>query len=90
MINRYTMHHVQYQWACLTASEHVVHISSVNQMIRHDTISILIPSDTIFADILKIIRYRSMSIDIMILYTNLMILYTYLNAILTKKCNQNI
>ncbi len=63
-------------------------------MIRYNTISILIPSDTIFADMLKkfynTIRYRSISIEIMILFTNLMILYTFINAILTHKCNQNI
>ncbi len=51
-------------------------VRGVNRMVRHDSISILILSDTIFADISKnytiqeyIDRYRSISIDIMILYT---------------------
>ncbi len=41
-------------------------------MVRHDTISILIPSDTIFADTLKnttIREYIDRYFDIIILYT---------------------
>ncbi len=46
----------------------------VNRMVCHDTILILIPSDTIFANTSKIIRYNFNSIqeyidiDIMIIY----------------------
>ncbi len=59
-------------------------------MVRHDSISILIPSDTIFADPSNytIQEYIDRYIDIII------ILYTYFKQLstflLTHKCNQNI
>ncbi len=68
-----------------------VKIRAVNRMVRHDTISILIPSDTIFADTSKnyTIRYRSINS-----YIDIIILYTYFKQpstfSLAHKCNQNI
>ncbi len=69
-------------------------IRGVNQMVRHDTISILIPSDMIFADTSKnsMIRLRFDSIQEYIdRYIDIMILYTYFKQpstfLLTHKCN---
>ncbi len=70
-------------------------------MVRHtsifDTISILILSDTIFADTSKklydTIRFDSIE-EYIDLYIDIIILYTYFKQpstfLLTHKCNQNI
>ncbi len=50
----------------------------VNRMVCHDTILILIPSDTIFADTSKIIRYNFDSIqEYMDQYIDILILYLF-------------
>ncbi len=74
-----------------SASKNSIETRGVNRMVRHDTISILVPSDTIFADssILfdSIQEYIDRYIDIIILYTYFKQPSTFL---LTHKCNQNI
>ncbi len=57
-------------------------------MVRHDSISILIPSDTIFADTSKNSTIR---FDLIQDYIDIIILYTYFKQpstfLLTHKCN---
>ncbi len=64
-----------------SASKNSIETRGVNRMVRHDTISILVPSDTLFADSSKYstIRYRSISIDISILSYYIPILNNHLH-----------
>ncbi len=67
----------------------------VNRMVRHDSILILIHSDTIFADTSKNYTIRFDSIQEYIdRYIDIIILYTYFKQpstfLLTHKCNQKI
>ncbi len=68
-------------------------IRGVNRMVRHDSISILIPSYTIFADSLNFLRLDSIQ-EYIDRYFDIIILYTYFKQpsifLLTHKCNQNI
>ncbi len=75
-----------------SASKNSIETRGVNRMVRHDTISILVPSDTLFADSSKYSTIRFDSIQEYIdRYIDIIILYTYFKQpstfLLTHKCN---